>query len=109
MGTTTENYQIREIADLVHEIVPNCKIEYAADAGPDTRCYRVNCDKIARTLHEFKPQWTARRGILQLYERYSESGLTLPEFEGPKFMRIAHIKQLVSEGLLDERLRWHTS
>ncbi|UCF18336.1 MAG: SDR family oxidoreductase [Gemmatimonadota bacterium] len=109
VGTTSENYQIREIADLVHEIVPDCKIEYAADAGPDTRCYRVNCDKIASTLHEFKPQWTARRGIRQLFETYRETGLTLDEFEGPKFKRIAHVKQLVAEGLLDERLRWHST
>ncbi|MEW6681765.1 MAG: NAD(P)-dependent oxidoreductase [Nitrospirota bacterium] len=106
VGTTTENYQIREIADIVKEVVPGCKVEYAADAGPDKRCYRVDCNKIARVLHEFKPQWTARRGIEQLYEEYKRVGLTLEEFEGPKFMRIAHVKSLIKEGVLDESLRW---
>ncbi|MCD4788092.1 MAG: SDR family oxidoreductase [Desulfobacterales bacterium] len=106
VGTTTENYQVREIADIVNQIVPGCKIDYAADAGPDKRCYRVDCNKIAYTLHEFKPQWTARRGVEQLYEEYKRVGLTLEEFEGPKYMRIAHIKHLIAEGLLDENLRW---
>jgi len=106
VGTTTENYQMREIADMVRDIVPGCRIEYAPDAGPDKRCYRVDCNKIARELHGFKPQWTARRGIEQLYEEYKRVGLTLEEFEGPKFMRIAHIKGLIQEGLLDENLRW---
>jgi nucleoside-diphosphate-sugar epimerase len=106
VGTTTENYQVREIADMVKGIVPGCKIEYAADAGPDKRCYRVDCNKIARVLREFKPQWTARRGIEQLYDAYKRVGLTLDEFEGPKFMRIAHVKSLIKEGALDERLRW---
>lgn len=106
VGTTTENYQIREIADMVKEVVPGCKIEYAPDAGPDKRCYRVDCNKIARVLHDFKPQWTARRGIEQLYEEYKRVGLTLEEFEGPKFMRIAHVKSLIKEGALDESLRW---
>ena len=106
VGTTTENYQIREIAQIVKEVVPGCKIEYAPDAGPDKRCYRVDCNRIARTLHDFKPQWTARRGIEQLYEEYKRVGLTLEEFEGPKFMRIAHVKSLIKEGLLDEGLRW---
>jgi nucleoside-diphosphate-sugar epimerase len=106
VGTTTENYLIKEIAELVHETVPNCNIEYASDASADSRCYRVNCDKLARTLHEFKPQWTARRGVEQLYHEYRDRGLALEEFEGPKFMRIAHVKKLVSEGLLDESLRW---
>jgi nucleoside-diphosphate-sugar epimerase len=109
VGTTTENYQVREIAQLVKEIVPNCRVDFAAGASPDKRNYRVNCDKIARTLHEFKPQWTARRGIEELYNEYKKTGLTLDEFEGPKFMRIAHIKGLIEEGRLDESLRWTES
>ena len=106
VGTTTENYQVREIADIVKDVVPGCKIEYAPDASPDKRCYRVDCNKIARVLREFKPQWTARRGIEQLYESYRRIGLTLEEFEGPRFKRIAHVKQLIEEGALDENLRW---
>lgn len=106
VGTTSENYKIRELAELVREIVPGCRVEYASDAGPDKRCYRVDCNLIARTLHGFKPQWTARKGIQQLYEAYKAAGLKLEEFEGPKFMRIAHIKKLVSEGKLDNELRW---
>ena len=108
VGTTTENYQIRELAEIVKEVVPGCHIDYAPDAGPDKRCYRVDCTKIARTLHDFKPQWTARRGIEQLYEEYKKVGLTLEEFEGQKYKRIAHVKHLVAEGWLDENLRWKT-
>jgi hypothetical protein len=66
----------------------------------------VDCNKIARILQDFKPQWTARRGVEQLYEAYRATGLTLEEFEGPKFMRIAHVKKLVDEGRLDQNLRW---
>lgn len=106
VGSTTENYQVRELADIVSEVVPGCKVEYAPDAGPDPRCYRVDCNKIARTLHGFKPQWTVRRGIEQLYETYRDVGLKLEDFEGERFMRIAHIKHLVDNGLLDDRLQW---
>lgn len=106
VGSTTENYQIRELADIVHDIVPGCTIEYAPDAGPDKRCYRVDCNKIATQLPEFKPQWTARRGAEELYEAYCRAGIKLEEFEGPKFKRIAHVKQLIQEGLLTEDLRW---
>jgi nucleoside-diphosphate-sugar epimerase len=106
VGTTTENYQICEIADLVKEVVPGCRIEFAPDAGPDKRCYRVDCNKIARVLKDFKPQWTARLGIEQLYHVYRKVGLSLEDFEGPKFKRIAHVKMMIDEGQLDERLRW---
>lgn len=106
IGTTTENYQIRELAEIVKEVVPDSSVDFADDAGPDKRCYRVDCNKIARDLHGFKPQWTARRGVEQLYQTYKKVGLTLEEFEGEKFKRIAHIKKLVDEGKLDTSLFW---
>ena len=106
VGTTTENYQMREIAEIVRDIVPGCQIDYAPDAGPDKRCYRVDCNKISLVLHEFKPQWTVRRGVESLYEAYKSVGLTLDEFEGVKYMRIAHLKHLVESGVLDSDFRW---
>ena len=106
VGTTSENYQIRELAEIVREVVPGCRIDYSPDAGPDKRCYRVDCNKITRTLHTFKPQWTARRGVEQLYQAYKSVGLKLEDFEGPRFMRIAHVRKLVADGLLDDELRW---
>ncbi|NEO66378.1 MAG: SDR family oxidoreductase, partial [Moorea sp. SIO4G2] len=108
VGRNEDNYRIRELAEIVKETVPGCEIEYAKDAGPDKRCYRVDCSKIIRTLPEFKPQWNARRGAQELYQAYQTVGLTLEEFEGPRYQRIAHIKQLLSTGRLDQTLRWRT-
>jgi nucleoside-diphosphate-sugar epimerase len=106
VGSTTENYQIRELAEIVRDVVPNSRVRYAPDAGPDQRCYRVDCNHIALTLHEFKPQWTARRGVEELYDTFSRVGLTLEDFEGERFMRIAHVKKLIEDGDLDGNLRW---
>jgi hypothetical protein len=68
----------------------------------------VDCNLLARTLHEYKPQWTARRGVEELYATYRDVGLTLDDFEGPKYKRIAHVKRLLAEGKLDPTLRWRT-
>jgi nucleoside-diphosphate-sugar epimerase len=105
VGRTEHNYQIREIAEIVADVVPGCRIEYAADSGPDKRSYRVTFEKIARSLPTFKPQWNARKGAEQLYEAYLRSGLTLEEFEGPRYQRIAHIKSLISSGKISAELR----
>lgn len=108
VGINTENYRIREIADVVKETVPGCRIEYAADGGPDKRCYRVECSKLPKAVPGFKPQWNVRKGAQELYEAYKRIGLTLEEFEGPKYQRIAHIKQLLSTGRLQDDLRLRT-
>jgi nucleoside-diphosphate-sugar epimerase len=106
VGRTEENYRIRELAEIVAETVPGSRIEYAEGAGPDTRCYRVECDKLAQRLPEFQPQWDARRGAEELYAAYQEVGLSVEEFEGPRYKRVAHIKELLGSGRLDEALRW---
>jgi nucleoside-diphosphate-sugar epimerase len=105
VGITAENYRTRELAEIVSETVPGCRIEYAKDAEPDKRTYRVDFTKIGQLLPDFKPQWNVRRGAHELYQAYQKVGIKPEEFEGPKYKRIDHIKQLLSVGQLDSSLR----
>jgi hypothetical protein len=66
----------------------------------------VSCEKIARMLPAFQPQWTVRRGVEQLYEAYRRHGLTKEEFLGSKYLRIRRVKELQTAGRLDASLRW---
>jgi len=106
VGRLKENYRIRELAEIVAEIVPGSRIEYAKDAGPDKRCYRVDSSKIAAILAEFKPQWDAWRGAQELYAAYQAVGLRVEDIEGPRYQRISRINLLREGGQLDEQLRW---
>lgn len=106
VGRTEDNYRVRELAEIVVATVPGSRVEYAPDASPDKRNYRVDCSKIQQVLPEFKPQWDARRGAQELYEAYSRVGVSVDDFEGPRFKRIDHIKKLLAEGALGNDLRW---
>jgi nucleoside-diphosphate-sugar epimerase len=106
VGRSEENYQIRDLGQIVQDTVPGCRVEYANDAEPDKRNYRVDFTRIMQMLPTFTPQWNARRGAQQLYDAYREVGLCLDDFEGPRYKRIDHIKQLLSSGRLDTGLRW---
>jgi nucleoside-diphosphate-sugar epimerase len=106
VGRTSENYRIRELAEIVAETVPGCAITYADGAGPDKRCYRVSCDKIERTLPAYRPRWDARKGAWELYDAYREAGLTEAEFLGARYIRLSRIRELQGEGRLDGALRW---
>jgi nucleoside-diphosphate-sugar epimerase len=105
VGQTAHNYQIRDLAEIVAGVVPGCKLEFADGAGPDTRSYRVSFEKIKNKLTQFKPQWDAKKGAEQLYKAYSSSGVTLEDFEGPRYQRVAHIRKLLADGILDGELR----
>jgi len=106
VGSNDENYQMRDLAKMVEETVPNCAIETEDGAGPDERCYRANFDKIHRVFPNFKTKWTARMGVEQCYQSYLKHGLNSEEYEGVKYKRIAHIEQLIADGKLDTNLRW---
>jgi nucleoside-diphosphate-sugar epimerase len=105
VGRTEENYRIREVAEIVGDIVPGSEVAFADGASPDLRNYRVNCDKIAETLPEFQPEWTVRRSVEELYAAFRDNELKLDDFLSRRFMRIQHVKELQAEGVLDEHLR----
>ncbi len=109
VGRNEDNLRVREIADMVKATVPNCTIRYAEGGGPDPRCYRVDCTKIARALPAFRPQWSVRKGVDELYAAYRLNRLTSEQFLGNKSLRLKKIKKLQDEHRLDEDLRWEPS
>lgn len=106
IGRDDENYQIRDVAEMVREAVPGSTVQYASDASPDKRCYRVSFAKARDGLPGFRPTWSVRKGIEQLLEAYHRHNLQLDDLVGPRFQRIRHIRQLLGEGRLQNDLRW---
>lgn len=106
VGANSENYRIRDVANIVAEVVPGARATFAEGGGPDKRSYRVDCSKITRVLPGFETAWTVRRGAEQLYEAYARNGMTFDEFTGPRYLRIKHVQDLQDSGRLDEQLRW---
>jgi len=106
VGLTQENYRISELAEIVKETVPDCEVEFAEGAGPDKRCYRVDCSKISRLLPGFKPQWNARAGAIQIYEAYKSANIKPQILTDPRYIRMIQIRQLMNAGRVNDQLRW---
>jgi nucleoside-diphosphate-sugar epimerase len=106
VGANGENYQVREIAEIVRATVAGCTVEYAEGAGPDPRSYRVDFSKLMRTFPDFRPQWNASFGAKDLYDALQDAEVTLADFQGRRFIRLAQIRHLLDQGRLDRDLRW---
>jgi nucleoside-diphosphate-sugar epimerase len=104
IGATEENYQIRDVAQIVQETVPDSEIRLADSAGPDIRDYRVDCSKVADVVPEFSPNWTVRKGAEEVYDAYLRYGLDDDLF-GERLLRIRTIKAKQARGLVTEDLR----
>jgi nucleoside-diphosphate-sugar epimerase len=106
VGRSEENYRIRDVAELVRTIVPETRIEFADDASADKRNYRVNCDRLAREVPAWRPRWSVAAGAREVYQAIRDTKLSSQDFEGPRYNRIAYIRQLLAEGRIDAGLRW---
>lgn len=104
VGTTSENYRMREVAELVAALVPGCQVALAPGASADFRDYYASFHKLSRALPQFRPALTLRDGIEELRDAY-RLGLTRELFEGPRYFRLRTIRHLRGQGLLDENLR----
>ncbi len=71
VGRNDENFRIRELAEIVAEVVPGCRVEYAPGGGPDLRCYRVSFDKINRLVPGFPPAVDRAQGRTGTLRRVS--------------------------------------
>lgn len=108
VGRERDNYQIRDIADVVHDAVPGSKVIYAGSGEPDRRSYRVDFSKISR-LPGFSPTWTVERGVAETYDAFQQRRLDLSEFEGRKYIRLKQVRYLCDQGYLGPDLQWMRS
>jgi nucleoside-diphosphate-sugar epimerase len=106
VGASEENYRIRDLAEIVEDVVPGARASFAEGGGPDKRSYQVDCSKIRRVLPGFETGWTVRRGVEQLWDAYVRNGLTFEEFTGTRYLRINRVRELQEAGRLDDELRW---
>lgn len=105
VGANSENYRIREVAEIIGDVMPGTSVTFAQGSGPDKRSYQVDCSKLASVLPTAVPQWTVRRGAEELRDAYDRFGLTLEEFTGTRYLRIKRVQELQVAGAIDDDLR----
>jgi nucleoside-diphosphate-sugar epimerase len=106
IGDRSQNFQVRDLAEIVRELVPECVVEYGGSGDPDPRSYRVDFSKFARAFPEFEPSRNARDGAEEMLAAYRAAGLSLEDFQGERYTRLKRLRRLIEDGALDDSLRW---
>jgi nucleoside-diphosphate-sugar epimerase len=105
VGHDADNYQVREIAQIVADVYPGCELAFGP-AGGDNRSYRVSFAKIHERLPGFRCAWDARKGARQLHDVFERVGLDRAAFDARPFTRLKQLKYLIASGQIDERFFW---
>jgi dTDP-D-glucose 4,6-dehydratase len=105
VGSTSENYQVREIADIVAITFPNCELTLGQSDG-DNRSYRVCFDKISSRLPGFKCQYDAASGARELLELFQSIDMTVDVFNFRPYTRLKQLQYLIKTGQIDDQFYW---
>lgn len=105
-GTSSWNYQVKDLANAVSKVVPGCKVTVKQDAPPDKRSYKVNFDLFNKLAPEHQPQRDLVRTITELYESIKNMKLADANFRDSNFMRLKILASLREQGYLTQDLSW---
>jgi nucleoside-diphosphate-sugar epimerase len=105
VGDTAHNYQVRQIAEIVAETFPGCKLSFGEN-GSDNRSYRVSFEKINTKLPGFKCEWDAKRGAEQLLNVFQQIDMTEEVFFSRGFTRLKQLEYLIRTQQIDQDFFW---
>lgn len=105
VGDTAQNYQVKEIAQIVAETFKGCQLSFG-DQGADNRSYRVSFEKINSVLPGFKCDWDAVRGAQQLFDLFNQIDMTQETFLFRGFTRLKQLENLLRTQQIDQDFFW---
>jgi len=105
VGDTSQNYSIKEIAEIVAEVFPDCELVFG-NQGADQRSYRVSFDKIEAKLPHFRCEWNARRGAEQLRDVFQRIDMAPEVFHARSFTRVKQLEYLIRTRQIDQDFFW---
>jgi nucleoside-diphosphate-sugar epimerase len=92
VGGNEENYQVREVADAVQQLLPEAEIVYTGEVGEDPRSYRVSFDLLGQFAPEFRLEYTLEAGLEELLGRLRRHEFSLADWEGARFVRMRTLR-----------------
>lgn len=105
VGSDEQNYQIRDLAEIVAKAFPGCELTIGTSDGDD-RSYRVSFDKIHDLLPDFRCRNTVREGAEELRRVFERVDLAEEDFKARPFTRLNQLQHLLDTGQIDDDLFW---
>ncbi len=105
-GTNEWNYQVRDLAEAVAEIIPNVEVSINKDAPEDKRSYQVEFGLYKELAPNHQPQMTLKTSIIDLAERFEVMKFNDGDFRNSNLIRLKVISEHCEQGRLNSKLEW---
>ena len=106
VGRNEWNYQVRDLAEAVKELMPKVEIDINKDAQPDKRSYRVDFSKYKELAPDYLPQVDLKQSIVELRDGLLKMGFKDENFRNSNYIRLKVLSKLREQGLVNGQLEW---
>jgi nucleoside-diphosphate-sugar epimerase len=90
IGFEEENYQIKEIAEIIRNNLPDCQISIGSK-DPDSRSYKVNFNKINNFIQP-KNEFNVEKSVKELIIKMEDGTIEKDDFLNRNYSRIQQLK-----------------
>lgn len=106
VGSEGWNYQVKDLAEAVANLVPDVKISINKNAQPDKRSYRVNFDRFSKLANGFLPMIDLEHAVKDLRDGLIAMQFGDPQFRAGELIRLVTLRRLRESGQLTDELEW---
>jgi nucleoside-diphosphate-sugar epimerase len=106
VGSDEWNYQVKELAQAVADIIPGVSVSINKNAQPDKRSYRVNFELFKKLAPDYQPEVSLNATIIELKNGLEAMNFNDDNFRNSRFMRLKVLNHLREYGFLNEHLGW---
>jgi nucleoside-diphosphate-sugar epimerase len=106
VGDDSWNYQVKDLAAAVAQVIPGVEVSINKNAQPDKRSYKVSFEKFKQLAPGYTPEVDLITAITELRDGLSAIGFNDENFRHSKFIRLNILMHLKKRGLLTDNLEW---
>ncbi len=97
VGSVSETYQVRQVAEAVKHLMPDCNLSFADGATADPRDYKVDFAKLNKAFPDFKLSYDLAAGARELHDHFYRYKLPNDCLTGDRFIRLKTLKRKLTE------------
>ncbi|MBS7566804.1 SDR family oxidoreductase [Mucilaginibacter sp. Bleaf8] len=106
VGCNSWNYQVKQIAETVANVIPGTIVSVNESAPPDKRSYRVDFSLYKELAPNHQPLYTLEQTVKELQNGLVMMNFTDDAFRNSLLMRLRVLSHLQDNGLMNSRLEW---
>ena len=104
VGSDNWNYQVKDLAYAVSDIIPGTKVAINKNAQPDKRSYKVNFYKFNELAADYLPKETLESTIIELKNGISKMQFVDKNFRDSNYIRLNVLTSLINSNRFNDNL-----